>query len=126
MQGIDADAVRTPFERGDASKLIECRLGGGIGGSPWAGRGNVFRADHHHAPAARRELQQRMAGAQQDKVGVEIHAHRLAPFVGRKLGDLAARGKDACVQDEHVQAAEGDDGAADREPYLRIVGHVTA
>src|SRR5712671_2021975 len=44
MQGIDADAVRTPFERGDAGELIECRLGDGIGGSPRAGRGDVFRA----------------------------------------------------------------------------------
>src|SRR6266581_5136190 len=49
MQRIDADAVRAPFERGDAGELIERRLGCGIGGRSRTGRRNIFRANHDHA-----------------------------------------------------------------------------
>src|SRR6266852_6143298 len=65
VHGVDAYSVRAPFERSDARKLVQRGLRRRIGRCPRTRRGNVFRADDHHPPAAGSEFQKRMAGAQQ-------------------------------------------------------------
>src|SRR5882672_6441617 len=126
MQRVDADAVRTPLERRDASELVQCRLRGRVGRSTRTRRRHVLRADHDHATAARRELEKGMAGAQEEHVRIEVDGHRFAPLGGRQLGDPAAGGKDARVQHQHVHPAEGDGSAGDREIDLLLIGHIAA
>src|SRR5882724_7604658 len=121
VHGVDAYAIRAPFEGRDAGELVERRLGSGIGGSPRPGCGDVFRADHHHAPAARSELEKRVTSAHQDEIRVQIHAHRSAPLLGRELGNLARRGENSGVEHQHVDAPEGGDRATDGDHYLRLV-----
>src|SRR5262245_44312749 len=43
VQGIDADAVSAPLERGNARELVERGLGRRVGGGAGPGRGNVLR-----------------------------------------------------------------------------------
>src|SRR5207245_9133748 len=114
VRGVDAYAVRAPLERRDARKLIQRGLRSRVCGRPRAGRRNVFRADDYHPPAPGSELQERLAGAHAEQLRIEVDAHRLAPLLGRQIGDLAACRENAGVQHEHVDTAESNDGTADR------------
>src|SRR5438034_606941 len=98
VHGVDAYAVRAPLERRDARKLVQRGLRSRVGGRPRAGRRNVFRADDHDPPAAGSEFQERMAGAHQEQVRIEVDAHRLAPLCGGQIGDPAARRENSGVQ----------------------------
>src|SRR2546425_38758 len=106
VHGVDAYSVRAPFERRDARKLVQRGLRSRVGRCPRTRRGNVFRADDHHAPAAGSKFQKRVAGAHQEQVRIEVDVHRLAPLCDGQIGDLAARRENAGVQHEHVQPAE--------------------
>src|SRR5881396_922153 len=124
MDGVDAYPVSAPFERGDARKLVQRALRSRIRRYPRARRGNVFRADDHHPPAARSEFQERMAGAHQEQVRIEVDAHCLAPLFGGQIRDPAARRENAGVQHEHVEPAECEDGFLEGGAHLRLVGDV--
>src|SRR5882724_9681771 len=65
VQGVDAYAIRAPFEGSDARELIERRLRCRVRRSARTGRRHILRADDHDAAAAGRELEEGVAGAHQ-------------------------------------------------------------
>ena len=57
--------------------------------------------------AARRELEQRVAGLHEVQVGLYVHAHGAAPDLGADVLDRLRGGEDARVQHQHVNTARG-------------------
>jgi len=74
--------------------------------------------------AARRELQETMAFAHQQQVGIQIDAHGLAPRLARERGDGRARGKDTGVQDQYVEATEGSNCLIQRRRHGGVIRQI--
>ena len=60
------------------------------------------------------EHEERRARAEQGHLAREVHGDRAVPRLVLERGDRLARGEDAGVRDDHVEAAEGLDGLRDR------------